>query len=89
MGHELIIIEIETYSDLFARPTIAKPQEDRLDPVKLKMDERFFPPSLWDAYFAPEKETKRVKSKAGRESLSLLSTAMHSRAIYALLKSDR
>jgi DNA-directed RNA polymerase III subunit RPC7 len=59
--------EIETYSDLFARPTAATPQEDGLDPKKLKMDERFFPPSLWDTYFTPEKEVKRVKLKTERE----------------------
>lgn len=63
------MIEIETYSDMFARPTLATPQEDKLDPVKLKMDPKFFPPSLWDAYFAPEKEDKRSKARANRESI--------------------
>jgi DNA-directed RNA polymerase III subunit RPC7 len=36
----------------------------------MKMDEMFFPPSLWDAYFEPEKEQKRGKGK-GRSSNSL------------------
>lgn len=64
--------EIETYSDLFARPTAAAPNDEELDPVKMKMDEMFFPPSLWDAYFEPEKEQKRGKGK-GRSSTSILS----------------
>lgn len=80
-----LLTEIETYSDIIARPSISSPQDDKLDPDKLKLDPRFFPPSLWDAYFAPEKEVKRVQAKAGRGyhtccSLSALSLCTRKQA---------
>ncbi|KAI9636146.1 DNA-directed RNA polymerase III, subunit Rpc31 [Dioszegia hungarica] len=68
---KMVGIEIETYSDLFARPTAAAPNDEELDPVKMKMDEMFFPPSLWDAYFEPEKEQKRGKGKVPKKRKTL------------------
>jgi hypothetical protein len=39
-----------------------------LEPLKLKMDERFFPPELWSAYFGAEEENRAAAALAAKKS---------------------
>jgi hypothetical protein len=61
-----LVVEIESYSDRIKPESEAGPS--KLDPLKLKMDERFFPPELWSAYFGAEEENRAAAALAAKKS---------------------
>jgi hypothetical protein len=54
-----LVVEIESYSDRIKPESEAGPS---------KMDERFFPPELWSAYFGAEEENRAAAALAAKKS---------------------
>ncbi|RSH92482.1 hypothetical protein EHS25_008898 [Saitozyma podzolica] len=64
-ARKVVGIEIESYADRIKPESEAGPS--KLEPLKLKMDERFFPPELWSAYFGAEEENRAAAALAAKK----------------------